>query len=423
MRWFERGLWKAGIIALYMLCLLSVLLWFSASVASAHEANLQSAASRTVIVQATPTADATITALTKERLQHENDWWWNYGAMILTSLISTLTLAAAGVFTVVRYFNDRRDTRTKQEEEAKRQADDHKSEREKRAEERFQAVVEGLGSEREEAKVGAAITLRTFLRPGYEEFYTQTFDLVVAHLRLPRTAHPPEDPTLPLPLTTLNQALIIVFREAFPLARSQNQKSPQSLDATGVQLDNAYLWMVDLEQVWMREAFLRNANLYGANLSRATLTWTNLSGANLRTANLSEAHLRGVNLSAARLMGATLRGARLDEADLRNANLSGADLRGARFPKTNLEDALSLEAANLRGATGLTKEQLEACKAKGALVDQDPTTSSSQPIVNAPSPAQNNDVPASPMPSFQASVSVPKADENNVIPPQLDTGS
>ncbi len=272
MSWFRKDLWKTGITIACILLLLVLLAWISVSAADAHEGAPRFAGSGTVAVQVTPTEDATMTALNKEKLRHENDWWWNFGATILTSVISTLTLTLVGIFTIVRYFNDRRDAR------------------EKRAEERFQSVVAGLGSEREEAQVGAAIMLRTFLRPGYEQFYTQTFDLAVTHLRLPRTSDPPE---------TLSQALIVAFQEAFPLARSQNKGSSQSLDATGIRLDNAYLNQADLKQAWMQHAFLGNADLMGADLSEATLreadfSWADLSGATLREANLSWANLSSI---------------------------------------------------------------------------------------------------------------------------------
>jgi ABC-type glycerol-3-phosphate transport system permease component len=125
MRWLKRERWKAGIALAGMLLLLLPMVWVPVSAAGADEGASGLATPGTV--QATPTVDATVTALNKEKLQHENDWWWNYGAMILTSIISTLTLAAAGVFTVVRYFNDRRDAREKQEEEAKRLADSSQS--------------------------------------------------------------------------------------------------------------------------------------------------------------------------------------------------------------------------------------------------------------------------------------------------------
>jgi hypothetical protein len=170
-----------------------------------------------------------------------HDWWWNDGATILTSLLSPFTLAAAGVWTVVRYFNDRRDAREKQEAETKRLAEDRQAEREKRAEEHFQAAVEGLSSEREEAKVGAAIPLSRFLGLGYEQFSTQTFDSAVAHLRLPRTSQPPTDPTDPLPLPPLSQALMMVF-QGFPILtkwrKEVKEKGGGSLSSTRVKKES-----------------------------------------------------------------------------------------------------------------------------------------------------------------------------------------
>ncbi|TMF41578.1 MAG: pentapeptide repeat-containing protein, partial [Chloroflexi bacterium] len=64
---------------------------------------------------------------------------------------------------------------------------------------------------------------------------------------------------------------MVVFKEAFPLARSQNKGGPRSLDATGIQLDNAYLALADLKRVRMSKASLRKANLSSANLSSANL--------------------------------------------------------------------------------------------------------------------------------------------------------
>jgi predicted negative regulator of RcsB-dependent stress response len=289
----------------------------------------------TIVVQTTPTEDATVTALNKEKLEQEVqqlkeqnepdlfEWLRTNGAILL----STLVVVIGGLIGFFRWLGDRR------------------SEREKRAEERFQSAVTGLGNEREEAKIGAAILLRTFLRPGYEQFYTQTFDLAVAHLRLPRTPNSPEDPNAPLPLTTLRQALIVVFKEAFPLARDSllkeqgTQFRSQSLDASGIQLDIAYLRWADLEQVRMPHASLRGAELRGANLSRADL-W-------------------------------------------------GADLSRVR----DLEEVQSLDHTDLRRVIGLTKEQLEACKAKGAIIDEDSSVSSSQSTISPLQPSQDKSAP------------------------------
>src|SRR6266480_2983519 len=239
MRWLKRDLWRTGIAIAGMLLLLMLMTWISVLAAGAHEGVSGSTRPVTVTELTTPTEDATVTALSKEKLaqevkqlkdQNEPDFlgWLRTNASIL---LSTLVVVIGALIGLWRWLGDRRDEHEKRRE-------DQRNEQEKRAEERFQAAVTGLGDEKKGAKIGAAILLRTFLRPGYEEFYTQTFDLAVAHLRLPTTPDSPEDPTSSLPLTTLSQALIVVFKEAFPLARSQNKGSPQSLDATGIQLDN-----------------------------------------------------------------------------------------------------------------------------------------------------------------------------------------
>jgi uncharacterized protein YjbI with pentapeptide repeats len=261
--------------------------------------------------------------------------------------------------------------------------------------------VTGLGDEKEGAKIGAAILLRTFLRPGYEQFYTQTFDLAVANL-CTVSPNPPEDPEVPLPLTTLRQALIMVFKEAFPCARSQNKGSPQSLDANYIQLDNAYLSHADLKQVWMPHASLRKIVLVEANLSEANLYKANLYKANLKRADLIQADLIQADLSEADLSGA-----KLNRAKLNNANLERADLS-----ETDLEDALSLTGTDLRGVKGLTKEQLEACKAKGAIIDENSTVSSSQSTVSSFSQLQSN-MQARSTTSAQGSTPTLDTDESN----------
>jgi len=520
MRGTTRDLWKAGIAMAGMLLLLLLMAWIPVSAAGAEVRGRGVATP--VTVQATPTVDATVTALNKEKLeqevqqlkeQNEPDFfgWLRASASIL---LSTLVVVSGGLIGLWRWRRDRRDAQDKEledreaererrDEEQKRWLKDQEAERERRVEERFQTVVEGLGSEREEAKVGAAITLRTFLRPGYEEFYTQAFDLAVAHLRLPRAPHQLEDPNTSLPLTTLSQALIVVFKEVFPLARSQNKGSPQSLDASYIQLDNAYLVGADLEEVWMteascREAYLSHANLSRANLFRADLSGAKLSGADLSDANLfradlsetdlsqanlSQADLSGAKLSRAKLSraklrqadlseadlseaalseadlrwadlseadlseaelilarlseadlseadlseaelgwadfsqadlrGANLRGARLSLNDLRGADLRGADLRGADLGFVKIEDAQSLEDTDLRGVKGLTKEQLEAYKARGAIIDEDTTTSSPQPTVAPPTSPQSSDGQAPAAPAAQGSTPTPETDESS----------
>ena len=381
MHWRKCDLLQIGIILTGMALFLVLAPWIPVSLAHAQEVSLETAISSTATVQTTPTEDATVTALNKEQLtqqiatqQHTWDnWFWDNAATVLSSALSTFVIVIGALFGLWRWRRDRRDAQGKE-------LKDREREREQRAEERFQVAVSGLGNEREEVRVGAAILLRTFLRPDHEEFYVETFDLAVAHLRLPRTSKLPEDPSAPLPLTTLSQALIVIFKEAFPLARSQIQGSLQALDATGIFLDNAYLTRADLKQARMRQASLRNTNFYRATLSGARLFQSNLSG----------------------------------------ANLNETDLSGADLGETNIEDACSLEKADLRGVTGLTREQLATCKAKGAIIDEDPTANPSQSTVAPASPPQGNDTQAPSAHPTQEIIPPPAPDRSNITPSQQE---
>lgn len=433
MRWLTKHLWNVGLASVSMLFLLSCLTLIPLSVASAHEEISGVATPTAVSVQATPTEDATVTALSKEQLtqavaqqQHTWDnWIWSNAATILSSFLSTLVIVIGALFGLWRWRRDQH------------------IELEKRAEERFQSAVTGLGGEKEGAQIGAAILLRTFLREGYEQFYTQVFDLAVAHLRFPRTSHTLKDTDVSLPFTTLNRALIVVFKEAFPLARNLAKRDPQSLDATGIQLDHAYLREADLKQVWMPEGSLRNVDLLGANLSGADLRRSDFRKANLHGANLSEANLSGANLSGAFLMGVKFKQAHLfkvdlsetflEEADLSKAylveakfggaNLNNALLLRADLSNTNIEDVLSLKDADLRDVTGLTKEQLEACKAKGAIIDEPSTISSSPSTATPPPPERSPDAQASLLPSAPETTQSLNTDGSSAASSQPDPES
>jgi uncharacterized protein YjbI with pentapeptide repeats len=372
MRRLKREPWKAGIAAagVLLLVLLALMVWVPVSTAGASEGASGPATPGTGTVQAT-TTDPTIAAKTADeqlrKLQRDNErsfnaWVWNSSAAIISSLFSTLIIVVGALIGFRQWQGSQ------------------SAEREKRAQELFQSAVTGLGSEKEDAKTSGVANLRAFLRPGYEQYYTQIFDLAVANLRLPRTPnlpedpdgipHSPEDPNAPLSPTPLRQALINVFKEAFPLAREEWKKTnaqfdPRSLDATNVRLDYAFLWKADLKQVWMPEASLQKTDLSEVNLRKARL-WNaklheaKLCRADLRHADLGGADLSNTDLSVAKLNSADLRGAHLEVADLSSANLSSADLSSAHLNKATLNSAV-LRRANLRGADF---SQAKLCGAK-----------------------------------------------------------
>lgn len=458
MGWRKCDLWKSGIIVAGVLLLLLLMMWVPLSAARAHEEISGLAAPGTITVQTTPTADETVTALNKEKLaqevqqlqnqvQNQNNWFFSNSA----ALIAAFSAIAIAVFGIIQWTGTARQAKDKDREERAKELRD-------RAEERFRTAVTALGDEKEGVQVGGAILLRSFLTgddQSYERYYTSVFDLTVAYLRLPRTLHPREDSDGSQP-TTLSQALAVVFREAFPRARDsiiRNKKvgvvqfvdtvdesdiaytigeAVQFLDATGVHLDNAFLALADLKRVWMLNTFLRNAELSGTDLSGALLREANLSGAILRKANLSGAILRRANLSGAHLSGANLSGANLSKANLREAHIHDANLSGADLHEADLSDAhlsgadlssVYLRKADLRGVKGLTKEQLETCKAKGAITDEDLTTSASQPTAAPPSPPQSNSAQASSAPSAQGSLLSPDTDRGSAVASKPDSES
>lgn len=301
--------------------------------------------------QTSPTIDPTVTALKKEILKNQTNWYWSNLTALISTLISGPTLLITAIWAYIRW---RREHKSEQE----RRDIDHRIDQERRDEDRFQNVVSGLGSERIEARVGAAILLRTFLSQRYERFHGQAFDLAVAHLRLRHI-----NPNKPEPVDSLSQALIRVFKESFPQVRNallaQSATNPTSiLDATGVCLDNAYLSGADLEKIWLRSAFLRKARLWKTNLSNAYLKYANLEEAFLEEANLSGADLGSANFSRARISRAIFNGARLGDANF----------TGATLIETHPEEAESLEGTILREVKGLSEEQLVLCQTKGAIV-------------------------------------------------------
>jgi hypothetical protein len=327
----EKRLWKVRIMLATLLFLYLLIECLSVPAVYAHERVSKTTLSGIIVVQATPTEDATVTALNKEKLaqevqQLENQNAPGFSGWLQTNiaiLLSTLTVVIGALIGLWRWLGDRRSAQTKELE-------DRQSEREKRAEERFQKAIEGLGSKDPEARAGAAIMLRTFLKPGYEPFYQQVFDLAVTHLRF-RLPTSPQNPGVP---DSLSQALITVFKEAVVCVRVRLEKEniqrkdyKNFLDASRVRLDGASLDDTDLSHVFLREA------------------------------SLIETHLDNANLTGALLMG----------VDFTGADLWGADLTEASLDRANPEDASALEHTKFYRASGLSPQQVGTCTARGAL--------------------------------------------------------
>jgi hypothetical protein len=109
------------------------------------------------------------------------------------------------------------------------------------------------------------------------------------------------------------------------------QEAQVRLTAQRILRDHVYK---EAESGWGGIVDLTNANIAGIDLEDADLVFARLAGANLARANLRDAEL-----AYASLLGADLAHADLKGADLRNADLTDANLTHANLDGTNLEDA------------------------------------------------------------------------------------
>jgi uncharacterized protein YjbI with pentapeptide repeats len=224
---------------------------------------------------------------------------------------------------------------------------DRRIEEIRRVDERFAQVASDLGSESEVVRNGAAVALRTFLRPRYdEEIFEDAFELVMSNLKI--TEHP--------------ESVRRLLAEAF--CEGLKRKSPPSEAGDGLDLVRAWLKRAELEGSDLRFADLAWARLDGANLRHSDLRSTRgynlhlakavLSDANLHQAQWQKAEAPGAYFHNTRMVSidlkhADLNRARFQEAELQTASLQHADLRDANFIQANLhgthfEDAILNEA-------------------------------------------------------------------------------
>jgi uncharacterized protein YjbI with pentapeptide repeats len=358
--------------------------------------------------------DPTVTGLEKAKLREEvnllrrsddqnlHDW---LGANV-NGLVASIGTIVVGLFAVYRYFKDREDAREKRAEEDRDQLASQAAERVQRAEERFHRVVQGLGADQLSARIGAAVTLRSFLQQEDKQFYSQVFDLAAAHLRFVTGDEN----------TILRQELATVFRDAYPLARGQVEFEPDDAERS---YDDAIALQISYERLDGSSANMQGTSNWGAdyrygslknaNFEQASITEADFSGGDLRGANFSfcpgsrskfircfapsigfeyadlsnssffESRIFQSSFNNDTLVNADLRrvefntgirlelGSGLSGANLRNADLSGANLTGANLTATNIEQAESLQGTILRGVRGLSAEQVEICREKGAI--------------------------------------------------------
>ncbi|RAW01677.1 pentapeptide repeat-containing protein [Pseudochryseolinea flava] len=133
-----------------------------------------------------------------------------------------------------------------------------------------------------------------------------------------------------------------------------------------INLVNCYLPRTNLNYVNLAASNMNSANisqssLIESNLENARLNQTNFENSNLNQANLQSAYASGANFKDAFLIKAQFENAFLIKANFSNAFLMEANLQNCYLMGADFENA-SLYKADLRGAKGLTVEQLSKVK-------------------------------------------------------------
>lgn len=133
-----------------------------------------------------------------------------------------------------------------------------------------------------------------------------------------------------------------------------------------INLVNCYLPRTNLNYANLAASNLNSANisqssLIESNLENARLNQTNFENSNLNQANLKSAYASGANFKDAFLIKSQFENAFLIKANFSNAFLMEANLQNCYVMGADFENA-SLYKADLRGAKGLSVEQLSKVK-------------------------------------------------------------
>lgn len=264
--------------------------------------------------------------------------------------------------------------------------------------ERFAHAIELLGSSSVDIRIGTVYVLEGVARDSVDD-HPVVMEVLSSFIRR-RTTEGGRDretgdspASIQPPPPDVQAALTVVARRDHT-----RDRSPINLEGailTGARMEGAHLQLADLRFTDLREASLHNADLRNAFFFKADLRRSYLHGADIRHADLRWAMMEQVwanrtDFRGAKFWGANLRSADLHQADLRTADLGKKDINfvtppGSQhsmshlqgpypegwqvssrhhFPGAEMHEAIllgaQLEGADLRGAQGLTLEQIRA---------------------------------------------------------------
>ncbi len=140
-----------------------------------------------------------------------------------------------------------------------------------------------------------------------------------------------------------------------------NRHKIYEINLVNCHLSRTNLSHVNLKASNMNSANLSNSSLIETNLENTRLNQTNLENSNLNQAILKGAYASGANFKDAFLIKANFENAFLIKTSFKNSYLMESNLQNSYLMGADFENA-SLYKADLRGAKGLTVEQLTKAK-------------------------------------------------------------
>lgn len=140
-----------------------------------------------------------------------------------------------------------------------------------------------------------------------------------------------------------------------------NRHKIHEINLVNCHLPRTNLNYVNLAGSNMNSANISQSSLIESNLENARLNQTNFENSNLNQANLKGAYASGANFKDAFLIKGQFENAFLIKANFNNAFLMESNLQNCYLMGADFENA-SLYKADLRGAKGLTVEQLSKVK-------------------------------------------------------------
>jgi uncharacterized protein YjbI with pentapeptide repeats len=140
-----------------------------------------------------------------------------------------------------------------------------------------------------------------------------------------------------------------------------NRHKIYEINLVNCHLSRTNLSHVNLKASNLNSANLSNSSLIETNLENTRLNQTNFENSNLNQASLNGAYASGANFKDAFLIKANFEGAFLIKTNFKNAYLMEGNLQNSYLMGADFENA-SLYKADLRGAKGLTIDQLTKAK-------------------------------------------------------------